>query len=280
MNRTAIITDSACDISCEDIKKYNVKIIPLRICFSDKTYLDRVDITPIQLYEKLEKEIPKTSLPSSESIMSILDEVKSEGYTSVLYIGISSGLSGSYNFIKMIGEQYEGLNFYSFNTFSLSCGQGMLIKIAAKMLESLCPIGDVIDEIKKIREKMTAMFVVKDLSYLSKGGRIGKVAGTVGSLLKICPIVRVNDEGVYETAAKSMGYSRSVQMMVKEIEKKFTGCNICVSVVHGLMEDLANAVLNKIKQFANVIESEVVPVTAVLAVHTGPGLIGIITYPV
>lgn len=276
MNKIALITDSACDISQEFISQHNIKMIPLRICFSNKTYLDRVDLTSLELYEKMKAEIPKTSLPSSESVISIFDQIKSEGYTDVLYIGVSSGLSGTYNFVNLIGQQYESLNFFSFDTKTLSCGEGMLVKTAAKMIENGVSVNEIISELSDIRNNMLALFIVKDLTYLSKGGRIGKVAGTIGSLLKICPVVKVNSDGVYETAVKSLGFSRSLQMMIKEFESRFTGSNIKVSVVHGLEESLANSVLNKIKTFANVIEGEVIPVTAVLAVHTGPGLIGII----
>ena len=69
MNKLALITDSSCDISQEFIQKHNIKIIPLRVCFSDKTFLDRVELTSLELYDKMKTEIPKTSLPSSESVM-------------------------------------------------------------------------------------------------------------------------------------------------------------------------------------------------------------------
>lgn len=280
MHKIALMTDSACDVSQDFILKNNIKMIPLRICFSDKTYLDRVDLTSLELYEKMKTEIPKTSLPSSESIISVLDQIKNEGYTDVLYIAISSGLSGSYNFIKLIAEQYKGLNFHHFDTKTLSCGEGMLVKVANRMIQEDHTVNEIICELNNIRNNMLAFFIVKDLTYLRKGGRIGKVAGTIGSLLKICPVVRVNDDGVYETSAKSLGFSHSLQIMIKQIENKFAGSNIAVSVVHGLEESLANSVLNKIKHFANVVEGEIIPVTAVLAVHTGPGLIGIIAHNV
>ena len=193
MNKIAIVTDSASDISCEDISKYNIKIIPLRICFENKTYRDRLEITPLELYDMLKNEIPKSSLPSSEDINEVFEQIKKEGYSDILYIGISSGLSGTYNFVKLMGENLEGINFYSFDTKSLSCGQGMLVLEAARMADSMCDVNEIIDKIKAIRKKSQALFVVKDLTYLMKGGRIGKVAGTLGSLLKLCPIVRVND---------------------------------------------------------------------------------------
>lgn len=280
MSKIAIVTDSTSDISCEDIEKYNIKIIPMRICFENKTYKDRFELNPLELYDMMKNEIPKSSLPSSEDISKVFEEVKSEGYSDILYIGVSSGLSGAYNFVKLMGENLKDINFHSFDTKSLSCGEGMLVMEAVRMAQANHDVNEILDKIKSIRKRTEAMFVVKDLTYLIKGGRIGKVAGTLGSLLKLCPIVRVNDDGVYETAAKSLGFPRSLQLMIKEFEKRFKGRNIKVSVVHGLEENTANAVMNKIKQFANVIEEAIVPVTAVLAVHTGPGLVGIIAHDI
>lgn len=276
MNKTAIITDSASDLSIDTIKKYNIKVIPLQIHFSDRTYKDGLEIKPSELYEMLKSEIPKSSLPSHDDIISVFDELKSEGYTDVLYVGISTGLSGTYNFIKMLGQEYDGLNFYSFDTKTLSCAEGMLVYIAAKMIEASYDIKNILNELSKIREKMLALFVVKDLTYLIKGGRINKVTGVIGNILKLCPIIHVNESGVYEILSKTLGFSKSLNVMIKEVENRFRGLNVSVTIVHGLEEETAKTVLEKIKKFCTVIEEAISPVTAVLGVHTGPGLVGII----
>lgn len=278
MNNIALLTDSACDISCEFAQKYNIKIVPLRINFSDRTFRDREDITPPELYDMLKNEIPKTSLPSSEDVYSAFQKIKNEKFEKVLYIGISSGLSGTYNFIKMLGIEFFGDNFYSFDTKTLSSGEGLLVKKTAEMIENNNTISEILEELNEVRKKMFAEFVVKDITYLSRGGRIGKVAGTLGSLLRICPIIRVNDDGVYETAGKSMGFSRSLQIMLNQMQNKFNDLKIIVEIVHGLEESTAKTILDKIKKFSNVVQSTIIPVTAVLGVHTGPGLIGIIAY--
>ncbi len=276
MNKIAVITDSASDLSIDTIKKYNIKVIPLQIHFSDRTYKDGIEIKPAELYEMLKSEIPKSSLPSHDDIVAVFDQLKEEGYTDVIYIGISTGLSGTYNFIKMLGQEYEGLNFYSFDTKTLSCAEGMLVSMAAKMIKASYDIKRILDELSKIREKMLALFVVKDLTYLIKGGRINKVTGVIGNILKLCPIIHVNSNGIYEIFSKTLGFSKSLNVMIKEVEKRFQGLNVAVTVVHGLEEEMAKTVLEKIKKFCIVIDEAISPVTAVLGVHTGPGLIGII----
>lgn len=278
MNKIALITDSACDVFCETLEKYNIGLIPLRINFSENSFKDREDITPLELYDMMKNEIPKTSLPRAEDVYSVFETVKDA--EKVLYIGISSGLSGTYNFVKLLGEEFFGDKFYSLDSKTLSGGQALLVKKAAQMIENGNTIADILVELNIIRSKMFAEFIVKDISYLIQGGRIGKVAGTLGSLFKICPIIRVNEDGVYETAAKSMGFSRSLQLMVNRVQNKFGGLKVMVEIVHGLEESTAKNIMEKIKQFANVVQESIVPVTAVLGVHTGPGLIGIIAYEV
>lgn len=280
MNKIALLTDSASDISCEVMQKYNIRIIPLRIHFSNCTYRDRVDITPHDLYDLIVEEIPKTSLPSSEDIIPIFEAIKKEGYEKILYIGISSGLSGTYNFVKMLGKEYWGDNFYSIDTKTLSSGEGLLVQKAADMLDNQKDIKEIFQTLSDIRGRMFSAFVVRDISYLSRGGRIGKVAGTLGSLFKICPVIRVNDDGVYETSGKSIGFTRSLQLMIKQVQDKFSGLKIAIEIVHGLEESTAKSVLDKIKQFSDIVKEAIIPVTAVLGVHTGPGLIGIIAYEV
>lgn len=278
--KIALITDSACDISDEELEKYNIRVIPLRICFSDRTYRDKTELNSNEIYNMIKTEIPKSSLPSSEDIEAIFDELASENVTDVIYVGISSGLSGSYNFIKVLGEERKDFNMHAFDTKTLSLGQGMLVIYAAKMLEDGKDIKEIMDGLQAVRDKMSAFFVLRTLTYLAKGGRIGKVAGTVGSLLNLCPVITVNKDGVYEAAAKTIGYKRVVELMFAEFSKRFSGKNISVSIVHGMEEDAAKLLLNRIKEVSNVVESRISSVTAVLGVHTGPGLLGVIAYPI
>ncbi len=276
--KIAILTDSASEISKKAVEQYDIKVIPLRICFSDKTYRDRIEINSGHFFEKLKEEIPKTSLPSVRDILKILDEIKGQGYTDVLYIGLSSGLSGTFHFVSIVGREYEGLNFYSFDTKMLSGGEGSLVLEAAKMLEKTNDITSVIEKLRLIRERMSALFVVENLTYLNKGGRIGKVAGTVGSLLHLNPVIEVNEEGVYETAGKTIGFTRAIDFLIKEIQNRFAGKKIIVSLVVGKDREKAIVTLRKIKKFSEVVESSIGFVTPVLGAHTGPGLLGVIVY--
>lgn len=276
-DKIALITDSASDMNKKFIEKHNIKIIPLRILYKNKTYLDKIQLKPEDMYDMLNDDIlPKTSLPSAEDITSVLDEVKSEGYHNVLYIGLSSALSGTYNFVKLIGEEYNDINFFSFDSKTLSAPQGMLVSFAAKLIEK----GEsnakrIIYKLSESRKENKSLFVVKNISYLTKGGRISKATGFVGNLLKVCPVINIGNSGNFELKYKSIGLARSIQLMLNDFEKNFKNSSVNVSIVHCFDEKLAKSIIQKIKSFADIINVDVLPVTAALAIHTGPGLVGI-----
>lgn len=280
MKKIAIITDSAGDFSAKFAKKHNVKVIPLRICFLDKEFRDGVDISCDEIYPMLEAEIPKSSLPYRDDIIAAFDSARDEGYTDVIYIGISSGLSGTFNAVRLIASEYDGLNIHCFDSKTLSCAQNMLIWAAIAALKTTDNIQEIFARLSEIRNKMVAMFCVRDLTYLIKGGRIGKVAGTVGSLLKLCPIIKVNDDGVYETASKTIGFNRALEALVAEVKSRFANVEVAISLTYSSNKELAERINAEVKKCCKVKSCEINPVTAVLGVHTGPDMAGIAVYPI
>ena len=99
--RIAIATDSSCDLSDEILAQYGISIIPLRIVYADREYRDRVEVDAQYVYERLDEELPTSSMPSLDDITATWDAIADEGYTHLLQICISSGLSGTYNAMRM-----------------------------------------------------------------------------------------------------------------------------------------------------------------------------------
>ena len=280
MKKIAIITDSAGDLSASFAKKHNVKVIPLRICFSDKEFLDGVNIRSDEIYSLMEKEIPKSSLPYRDDIVAAFEQAKSEGYTEAIYIGVSSGLSGTFNSVRLVANEFDGLNIHCFDSKTLSCAQNMLILAAIAAIKTTDNVQEILNKLQEIRKKMVAMFCVRDLTYLIKGGRIGKVAGTVGNLLKLCPVIKVNDDGIYETASKTIGFNRAIDMLINEFKSRFANVEIAISLTYSSNKEIAEKIKSEIKKHCNVKSCEMNPVTAVLGVHTGPDMAGIAVYEI
>lgn len=275
--KTAIITDSSCDLSDEELSQHHIHMISLRIVCQNAEYRDRTEISQDQLYEILKTELPKTSLPLPEDVSNLYDSLLAQGVTDVVHVSISSGLSGTYNMVRMIAEDYQGkINIRVVDSGTLSTGLGAMVMAVVESLESGDDPDTAVAKAKTLRKSQLAMFVIRTLEYLRKGGRIGLVEGVVGNLLQIKPIIFVNDDGVYQTLTKARGYKAAMDAMIQETVKKFGKAKINLSIVHGQALEEAQALLEKLKQTLNITSSVIRPVSPVLAIHTGPGLLGIV----
>lgn len=276
MVKIAIVSDSTSDLPLETIKKYNIRILPLRVIYTDREYRDRVDITPEEIYSRFTEEIPTTSLPSPQDSVDLLNQLKREGYTHVIVVTISSGISGTMNMLRNITDNFEGLVFEVIDSKLLSMGAGFAIIEGAKELEKANDFEKTVNRIKSVLNKTKIYYVVKTLEYLKKGGRIGKVEGTIGELLNIKPIISMNEDGVYYSYKKIRGRSRSIEELLDIIKENARDTLVNIAVAHGDALEEAQDLFNKIKTLKNIKEIVFTQISPVLVVHTGPGLIGVI----
>jgi len=276
MAKIAIVSDSTSDLTSDIIEKHNIRILPLRVIYSDGEYRDRVEITPEEIYERFGDEIPSTSLPSPQDTVELFDRLKQEGYTHVIVVTISSGISGTMNMIRNVAESYEGLIFEVIDSKSLTYGAGFSIIEGAKELEATNDFERTIRRIRAVLEKTRVYYVVRTLEYLRKGGRIGKVEGTIGELLNIKPIISINEDGVYYSYKKVRGRSRSINELFDIIKEKAKEKLVNIAVAHGDAHDEALGLLKRVRELKNIGETVFTQISPVLVVHTGPGLIGIV----
>jgi DegV family protein with EDD domain len=277
VRKTAIVTDSSCDLSDEQLREHQIHMISLRIICQNGEYRDRVELDEAQLYEMMKTELPKSSLPLPEDVITLYDRLVSQGVTDVVHLCISSGLSGTYNMVRMILEDYKTkMNIRIVDSHTLSIGLGSMVLAVAEALEGGDDPDTAVQKAASVRSSQLAMFVIRTLEFLRKGGRIGLVEGMMGSLLQIKPIIFVNDEGIYQTLAKARGYKAAVETMMQETVRKFGKARINLYIVHGQAEEDALSLMEKLKQTLNIAKAFIRPVSPVLAIHTGPGLLGII----
>lgn len=277
MEKIALITDSACDLKKDYAKEHNIEILPFKIIFSDREYDDGVDITPKMLYDMLPNEIPTTSLPGTELFTEAFKRLKSEGYTHAIVITISNGLSGTFNAARLAAESFDDMDIFVFDSMTLTMSEGAMVLDCERFIKE----GKSFEEIKNIlptlRDKVDVYFTMDSLEYLRKGGRIGKVAGTIADALNLKPIIVVGDDGIYHTAYKIRGIKQSITKLSK-IVKMYTAKNKCrMWIMDGDAPEKAQALYDLIKDDPNLIEctlgGEIGPA---LGVHTGPGLVGFI----
>ncbi len=277
MGKIALLTDSACDIDDETIRKYNIRVLPFKIIYKDREYTDKVDITPEEIYDNLKYEIPKSSLPAMEDIEEAYKKLGEESYTHVIAVVISSGLSGTYNAVKLISEQFTEIKTYVYDTKSTSVCEGIILKKCGELIEGGKSFDEIVEYIPLIKKKLHFNFVFGTLEYAKKGGRIGKISATIGELLDIKPIVGFDEEyGQCFTYAKVRGRNKSLNKLL-EIGREMGKVKNCDAyLVHGNSKEDAMKIYDLLKKIPGIINVYLIgQISAIVGVYSGPGTIGI-----
>ncbi|WP_080146355.1 DegV family protein [Marinilactibacillus piezotolerans] len=278
-HKIAILTDSGADVPESVKEQFNVKVIPLKIIFKDGEYVDKLNITAEEVYKRMEKEIPKTSLPDGEAIKEILNEIKAEGYEKVIAVTISSGLSGTNNMMRIVAEEYKDMDIFVLDTKNIGIGSGFSAVEAAFQADQGLTFEEIRANLQKSAEKAKVYFHVPTLEYLQKGGRIGLVQSVLGSVMNLKPVITCNKDGIYHTVAKVRGKAKSVNKTIELVEEYAANSNkYNLAVAYGgetaieEAKSIREELKKKLPKYEHFFFDQVSPA---LGVHTGPGLIGI-----
>ncbi|GFH41072.1 DegV family protein [Lactococcus insecticola] len=275
--KIAILADSGCDVPENLLQADNLYTIPLKIIYKDAEYTDKLDITAEEIYAKLPTEIPKTSLPSGTVINQIFEKIISDGYKKLIVVTISSGLSGTFNAVRLAAENFPALDTFLFDTKNIGIGAGVHAIRAAELAAAGRDFNTITATLQNGVDKSKIFFSVPTLEYLQKGGRIGLVSSIVGNVLNLNPIISCNAEGIYYTVAKSRGRKKSLDKSIKLVKNYVADHEkVRLLVAHGGAEDEARTLEQELKlaipQAREVLFGQISPA---LVVHTGPGLIGL-----
>jgi DegV family protein with EDD domain len=277
LNKIALITDTTSDLRSDTVDKYNINVLPFRIIYSDREYLDNIDITPQEVYSNMKKEVPTSSLPSMKDMEELFLKLEEEGYTHAIAITLSTGLSGIFNAMKLISENHPTITTHICDSKSIALGEGLIVTECGKLIQEGKSFEDVVKAIPSIKNRIHLYFVVGTLEYLKKGGRIGKVAGTIAELLNIKPIITFGDDGKYITCEKVRGRKQSLNKLVELTSNILDKKKCKVYVVHGDALEESKKVMEKISNHPNAISVEFGGyISPVSGVHSGPGLVGMV----
>lgn len=278
MRKIAIITDTASDLELSDIKKHDIRMLHYQIVYKERTYKDQLEISSKEVLDHLEEEIPSTSLPSLDEIHGVFREIKAQGYKEVLVIPISSGLSGCFNAINMVKEEYPELRTVVFDSKALSAAQAVLVIRAAELADKGHRLEEIVKELEEMRKNQKTFFIVDTLEYLLHGGRIGHVSATIGKVLNLKPIIRIGDDGKYETVAKIRGRSKAVHYFAQEVQKILSsGEKYKIYFSHAKGEEIKASIIKEIREVYPDIQIEGDTwISPVACVHCGPGYVGML----
>lgn len=276
MNKIALITDSTCGLPKEYVNEYDVKVVSLKILYKDKEFIDGINITPEEVYSKLPKELPTTSMPSVDDITSLYNELIKEGYTQAIVLPVSSGLSGTINSFKLASEEFKDkINTFIFDTKILSMAVGLIVIEVGKMIKEKMNFEDICNTIPKLRKNLWMYFTVDTLEYLIKGGRIGKVTGGIGEILNLKPIITMDDNGSYTNYTKVRGSKQAFKKLLDlstDILNKGKGK---VIIMTGTMHEDAEKLKEVLSSHENTTFIYKGTITPAVGIHSGPRLLAV-----
>lgn len=275
MQKIAIITDSACDLTLDTMKKNNINLFPLRIIYSHGEYEDKVNITSSEVYDSLATEVPTTSLPSAKTCQKVLNQIESDGYTHVIAISVSKALSGTFNASRLALEEHPNLTSTIFDSKIIGYCQGIIVLEASKLVQAGKSYEEILESLTKIRENVIGYYTLDTLEYLIKGGRIGKLTGTIGQLLNLKPIITMDKTGVYCSVAKVRGRKQSLSKLYEIIKEHLAQGKCKLWVLQGGALEDGKKFMESLINLNNVVSVELTEVGPMVAAHSGKGMIGI-----
>ncbi len=277
MQNIAIVTDSGCDLPKSFVEQCeNLYVLPLVVRLDDGEYRSGVDIDTDQLLLRMEQgETAKTSLPDPGELDELLVSLKEKGVTHIAFILMSSALSGTVNMIRLACQQHKEFTTFVYDSKVLSMGLGYIVMGAVEHLDTGASFEALEAALPGLREDVDCMFYLPTLEHLVAGGRIGRVAGMVGKLLNLRPIIGCDENGVYYPRATAVGARRTVQTVKRIIQDFAAGKRFELSVVHsGALAD-AKKLLDELREIPGIITDQILPLGPALAAHVGRGMLAV-----
>lgn len=282
-----IVTDTGCNLPGSMIDEFGLHILSLTFMDEDGnqdvSYEKGVDKTNdlLKFYENMRNgRVYTTSLPSLESTAKVLKGILDEG-RDILYLGFSSGISGTCQATQLLMAQYQGQyperKLISVDTVNASLGQGLLVYRAVKLAQAGASIEEVAKWVEDNKMKIGSWFTVEDLVYLFRGGRVSRTSAWAGSLLNIKPVLHIDEEGKLIPTDKVRGRKKSLNALIGHMEKTYLGVEEApvVMICHADAIEDAEYVASKVREKWEGVEIVMNIIDPVIGAHAGPGTVGL-----
>lgn len=281
MNKIAIMTDSNSGITQKEAEVLRIRVLPMPFPIDGETFFEEISLTQEQFYERLAQDVDiSTSQPSPEDVTKAWEELLEEN-ESIVYIPMSSGLSGSCQTAIMLADDYEGkVQVVDNQRISVTQRQSVLDAI------ELAKEGKTAVQIKEILEANkfeSSIYIMLDtLKYLKKGGRITPAAAALGSALRLKPVLQIQGEKLdaFSIArTKKQGVSKMLAAIEEDIKTRFGGLdnmeNIHMEVAHTVNEEAALELVEMIKERFGVETVDMYPLSLSISCHIGAGSLAV-----
>ena len=275
--KLAVITDSSAYLSADTLQREDLYVLDIPVNIDGEEYVEGINLTAEEFYQKMAQasELPKTSQPSIAKLDEILTSLKEQGYTHALGLFLSSGISGFYQNIQYMIEEYEGLTIAFPDTLITSAPLGI-------MVENVFNWKDQGDDFAIIQDKLaiqishtSAFIMVDDLDHLVKGGRLSNGAAILGNLLSIKPILYFNDQGVIEVYEKVRTEKKATKRLIEIIKDATASGQYRIIVIHGNALEKAEEVRQHLLESGVGTDISLATFGSVIGTHLGAGSIAL-----
>lgn len=268
-----------CGNSGIDYEKVNYPytVVHSHLIIDNKSYEDFVDITAEEFYERIDKNpnVPlSTAQASTGEFISVFEKFKEEGYTDVIAIIISSKLSGTYQNIMVAKEMVEGINVFVVDSLSVSYGQMILVNKTIELINEGKKPKEIFDYLEEIKHNIHVYVLVDTLKFLVKNGRLSVASGAIGSLLKIKPLLHINETGqlvpLEKIRTSSKARKRFIEIALNEIKNGVNEFFLAYTNNKEYVEEIRKEILQTYPS----LKITLCPLTPVVGAHAGPGTCG------
>jgi DegV family protein with EDD domain len=277
-DRMQLVTDSAADLSPEQVAALDCHVMPLTLSLDGKVYQSGVDLQPAEFYALLEStdSFPSTSQPSAGDFAALYRKLAQDD-PEILSVHISSGLSGTVNAARLGAELVPEARVTIFDSLTLSSPLGWMVEAAVRLIRAGWTVDAITERLTLIQARTQGYFTLNSLKYLVHGGRISHLKGLMASVLKIRPIIGPEKEhGVYLSFGQEITLSRALQRIPEIVARQFApGSPLRVQLLHGqnlpAVEQLRLAMSSKFECSFD----PIAVVSPALGAHTGPSIVGL-----
>ncbi len=215
--------------------KYNIPIIRSRILFGDQEFVDFEELTADKFYEMIEHDptlFPRTAMASTGEMLAAYEKLRDEGCDEVLFITISSKMSGIYENAMIAKKMAEGVNVTVFDSKTVGYLQVKMALTACEMAERGKSLEEILKELEFIRDHNHIYFAVADLKFLVKNGRLSNAAGFIADVLKIKPLLEIDKNGAVVTVEKIRTFTRAVDRVIEKFLEETEGQDVEPFIIH------------------------------------------------
>jgi DegV family protein with EDD domain len=276
-----IVTDGGADFPDQWQDLYQIYMIPLRVQFGERTYIQGLDISTENFYElvKEHKMIPKTSLPSPGQIMDFYRGIANRG-DEVLSVHLGSKFSGTFATVQLAAKELIGeIQVYPFDSGAGSAAQAMMCREARLLDQADASINDILKKLEIIRERLRVVFTLDTLDFARMNGRVNAMQSVISSAFRIKPIVILRD-GLLQMADRVRTRQRAIEQIIDYARSQVGASPVDIAVVHAADPQMAQWLMEKVRQVFNCHELIATELSIPVAANLGPGAVGIIMYAV